>query len=795
MPAGLSSSTDRLYYISLHSNLLKGSTIKIASLASANGAPSGQNTLNSDNEVTSEGPIEIIGSNSAVPIITWTDNSMKVLKINPIGTKHVISLNIKDPGDPVQKIYLLAPEHPNASTHFLVHYQSEKSHWAEVYHLDISAGSARKAFSLPLLSGQGAFSTSIVADKLVFARHTDSEVTLVSSDDGTVLGAWSIPPESQRGLAGSRVSHAASEVVSRGGSSYAVRSALTLPSGDWGLVRNGDAVWMRAESLSGIVAAAWAEAIQEEGLAQELATEGHGSIVTAYMHRVKRHARNLKHFPAWLKGLQKRTMSSLLSNTENLSTIPTDDGFGYRKLIVVATDRGRLMGLDAGKQGSVIWSTQAVNLPAGQTWQVFGIEVADGIATIRGSGGEILRVRAITGEVLQHQPGNLIPGLKTLIPFATSTGEETNIPLNVDGSLGDLPAGLLEDGNTVVTKHIGGSLQGWSHGRGNRPQMAWDFKPVPGETITSVSYRPTHDPVASIGKVLGDRNVMYKYLNTNLLLIITVGLSASTATIYLLDSISGEILYTTAHSNVDTSYPITSTFSENWFAYSILSQPPTTDTASSTTLQVSPKAYQLIVSELYESEYPNDRGSLGAASNFSSIYPTSSEDGGVINVPHVISQAWIVPGPISHMAVTSTLQGITPRPLLCVLPSINALIAIPRHVIDPSRPVGRDPSSAEAEEGLFKYSPFIEFEPKWILSHKREIMGIKKVITSPTLLESTTLVFAYGDVDVFGTRVMPIGGFDILGKGFNKWQLIGTVVALAIGTGVLAPLVSVVLVI
>ena len=791
MPAGLSSSASGLHYISLHSNLLKGSTIRVAALTLANGALSGQNTLSLDNEVTSEDPIHILGTHSAAPMISWTDKSMKVLKINPVGTKHVISLNIADFGDPIQKIYLHAPKDPKASTCFLVHYQSEKSHWAEVYHLDVSADSAKKTFSLPPVGGQGAFSTSLVSDKLIFARHTENEVSLISSDDGNLLGAWSIPPERQAGSAGSGgVSHAASEVVSRGGSSYAVRSALTLPSGDWALVRNGDAVWMRAESLAGVVAAAWAEVIGEEGLAQELAIESHGSIVTAYTRRVKRHIRDLKHFPAWLKGLQKRMTNSLFGNADDVSNSPADEGFCYRKLIVVATDRGRVMGLDAGSQGSIIWSTQAIDLPVGQTWEVFGIEVVDGIATIRGSGGEILRVRATTGDILQRQPGNLIPGLKTLIPFVATTGDETHIPLHHDGSLGDLPSDLLETSTTVVTRQREGSIRGWSHGKGSKPQMRWEFQPNAGETIASVSYRPAHDPVASIGKVLGDRNVMYKYLNTNLLLIITVGLSASTATIYLLDSISGEILYTTTHSNVDTSYPITSAFSENWFAYSILSQPPTTDVSNSTAFQTAPKAYQLLVSELYESEYPNDRGSLGAALNFSSIYPIVSGDGGVINIPHVVSQAWIIPGPISHMAVTSSLQGITPRSLLCVLPSINALIAIPRYIIDPSRPVGRDPTSAETEEGLFKYSPIIDFEPKWILSHKREVMGVRNIITSPTLLESTSLVFAFGDVDVFGTRVMPIGGFDILGKGFNKWQLIGTVVALAVGTGFLAPLVS-----
>ncbi len=69
------------------------------------------------------------------------------------------------------------------------------------------------------------------------------------------------------------------------------------------------------------------------------------------------------------------------------------------------------------------------------------------------------------------------------------------------------------------------------------------------------------------------------------------------------------------------------------------------------------------------------------------------------------------------------------------------------------------------------------------------MVGIKNVITTPALLESTSLVFAYG-VDVFGTRVSPSFAFDILGKGFNKLSLMATVAALWVGVVVVAPMVS-----
>jgi len=175
---------------------------------------------------------------------------------------------------------------------------------------------------------------------------------------------------------------------------------------------------------------------------------------------------------------------------------------------------------------------------------------------------------------------------------------------------------------------------------------------------------------------------------------------------------------------------------------------------------------------------------MGDAANFSSLHSNVGT-----TQPHIISQAYVIPEPISAMAVTQTRQGITIRQLLCALPASNAIIGIPRPFLDPRRPVGRDPTSNEAEEGLFKYSPFFDFDPRWYLTHKREVLNTQAIQSSPTLLESTSLVFAYG-LDIFGTRVAPSQAFDILSKGFSKVQLALTVVALGVGVALLAPMVS-----
>ena len=72
---------------------------------------------------------------------------------------------------------------------------------------------------------------------------------------------------------------------------------------------------------------------------------------------------------------------------------------------------------------------------------------------------------------------------------------------------------------------------------------------------------------------------------------------------------------------------------------------------------------------------------------------------------------------------------------------------------------------------------------------RRQVAKTQKVITSPALLESTSLVFAYG-LDMFFTRVAPSSTFDVLSEGFNKAQLVVTVAALALAIVVVKPIVA-----
>lgn len=743
-PFQVSSSPTTIYYISLHSPLLGGgSKIRVTSLSPITGKKLDSYTLSSEGEVYTKENILFAGANTAAPILAWTDKAHKVLKVNIIGAKGVSSFSTPS-SDPIQSIVLHAPKKVNSLPHFLAEYQTSTGHSAEVYHVDLKKGAVSLAYKLPLLEGKGTFATSTSDANVYFTRITSEEVTVVSSVSHGVLGRWSV--KGAPALAGAYPVHGVSEVVVKGNTASAVRSAALFSNGQWVLIRNSEVAWTRPEFLSGTVSAVWAQLPEEETLAHQLEEEHHQDIVSAYIHRVQRHLRDLEYLPAWLQNLPNRVLGSVSGKSDDTAIEEIQhDTFGFHQLVIAATEKGRVSALDVGSQGKIVWSIDLHQLAPDAAFSNPSLKAFRGFVEVKDSGftGSLF-INSTTGEQISSETAHdqWLPGLgqETLVTYELSDGE----------------------------------LKGFL-GTDSTSQPVWTFTPPSGEKIVSYTARPAKDPVASIGKVLGDRRVLYKYLNPNLVLVTAITEAGRRASVYLLDSASGELLHTASHYGVDVSRPIPATVSEHWFTYSF-----TIDSTAST----SSRGYQLVVSELYESPLPDDRGPLGDSANSSTVKPT-----GETAKPHVISQSFQIPEEISHMTVTQTRQGITSRELIVTLPASNSIVGIPRGVIEARRPVGRDATAQEQSEGLVKYGPTIIFDPKWHLNHKYEVIGIKDIITSQSGLESTSLIFAYGS-DIFGTRVAPSFAFDVLGKGFNKIQMLLTVAALFVGVLFVAPLVS-----
>ena len=783
IPLQVSTNIREVFVVSLQGSW-GGYNLKVKVLDPVTGKKTNEYSLATKVDIRSPEDVLLVGANSAAPIVTWTDKDMKNLKVNILGNRDTQSLPLQESDGEIVKVTLHAPHLVQSLPHFMVHSQSAVSNRADVYHISLASGRIEKEYELPKRPGPGAISVGCSDANVYFTRLTEDEVILVSSVSHGILGRWPVMIDTPHGS----LIHGVSEVVQKAADVYAVRSAVLTDTEEWVLVRNGNEAWSRPEGLSGAVAAAWAEIPDSESLAKSLEVEAHSNPLSAYIHRIKRHAGDLRYLPAYLQALPERFLGSILPEPTSHAVGPlSTDSFGFSKIVIIATTRGRVYGLDTGNHGNIIWNVKAFDFPASKKWDVKGIWVENpkGLATIRGSDGEYILVGTATGATVEIVPPGSRPSV-TSTAIVDSPSGKWFLTIGVDGNPGEVPKQWAPIDNLVV-QGANGEVRGIkfeTEGLNAEPVVAWTFNPGTGQRITSIVARPIPDPVASIGRVLGDRTVLYKYLNPNVVLVTAVSDIASTASFYLLDSVSGSILHTTTHTDVDTTQFITSSITENWYAYALWS-----DVLPTSASMAASKGYQIVISELYESAVPNCRGPLGAMDNTSSLQPPEIPDAEPA-LPYVISQTFLIPRAISHMAVTSTRQGITTRQLLCYLPSTNSIVGIPRALLDPRRPVDRDATALEQEEGLFRYNPVIEFDPKMIITHKREILGVKGIATSPALLESTSLVVAYG-VDVFGTRISPSAAFDILGKGFNKLSLVATVVALGVGVAVLAPMVSV----
>ncbi|KAF3768556.1 DUF1620-domain-containing protein [Cryphonectria parasitica EP155] len=776
LPLQVSTDVEKVFVISLHGNLLSYG-LKVTVLDILTGKRLDEISVGTKGDVTSEEDVMFVGANSAAPIVAWADASLTRLRVNVLGTKNTQDLAL--PAD-TTAVEIHAPHLAQSQPHFLVHSRTKVGTKAEVYHIDLKSHAIKLAYELPHLAGPGAVSTSSDGANVYFTRITGSEMTLVSSTSHGVLSRWQV----NTGNYTAGAVHGVSEVIKKSGDEFAVRAVVVTDAEDWLLFRNGESGWSRPEGMTAAVAATWAEIPESEDLVKSLEAEAHDNPLSAYVHRVKRHFDDLQYLPGYLVSVPQRIISSIFGTESSRKAGLFRDSFGFNKIVILATRRGRLYGLNVGDHGKVLWTQRARALAPGEIWNVKGMNVDDarGYITVRGAQGDYVIVKTDSGQIIESMPPGSWPPVQSTASVDTPSGKFL-LSVGLDGKVGSIPATWAPE-QIVVVQGTEGELKGLKFvvdGAQSREETAWTFSLPPSQRLVDTASRPSHDPVASIGRVLGDRRVKYKYLNPNTIVVAAMDDAASTLTVYLLDTVSGQILSSAEHEGVDTGKLAHCAVSENWFACSFYGQYALQDNPTQ-----SVKGYQLVVSDLYESELANDRGPLGDSANFSSLNPIDTPTGPPL--PSVVSQTYILAAPVSVLAVTETRQGISSRQLLAYLPETHSIYGIPRALLEPRRVVGRDPSPLEAEEGLMKYHPAIEVDAKLIITHERDVVGIQKIITAPAIVESTSLVFAFG-IDVFGTRVAPSFVFDILGKGFNKVTLVATVAALMVGVLVLGPII------
>jgi hypothetical protein len=335
-----------------------------------------------------------------------------------------------------------------------------------------------------------------------------------------------------------------------------------------------------------------------------------------------------------------------------------------------------------------------------------------------------------------------------------------------------------------------------------RGEQVWRLPLPSDERLVSIT-RATQDPVASQGRVLGDRQTLYKYLNPHLLVILTKSVERKSASVYMVDGVTGKILHQAvlAQGNLAITSPSGSevnpkaVLTENWATISYEVDISADDEQAR--YHGAHRQSRLVSIELYENL--DDGGEKwnwkGFFSSFSSAAfrrkasSASAEMSTTSSEPvKIFSQIFTLPYGVRAMSATRTKLGVSSKALVLATTQ-NRLQVLPRRLLDPRRPLNRKPTTHEMEEGLITYSAALQDSGKFSLGG-RSLPSPGRVLVKPSLLESTGVVLVDQDLDLFVTTVAASGSFDILSQSFNKLQLLLTMTALSAGLLVIKPMVS-----
>jgi len=269
---------------------------------------------------------------------------------------------------------------------------------------------------------------------------------------------------------------------------------------------------------------------------------------------------------------------------------------------------------------------------------------------------------------------------------------------------------------------------------------------LPSSVELSSTGFPANAAVGSPVRVLGDRSIMHKYVNRNLL---ALGLATPLKSpdeayvkVMLVDTVSGVVVHSARHSGC--SAPLTLVMADHWLVYHYWCG--------------SQFHYQMTATELYSNSTLTDDpvglllgGPLDYTDRtnmFDAFAPAAAQ-------PHVLSQTYAFGTGVAAMGVTLTAAGLTSKSVILAT-TAGQLVAINKNLLDPRRPLVH-PSKMrqqDREEGLIPYTSTLGgVNPLTVLTHRHTVARPAHVLTAPTTLESTSLVVGVGLESMVKRRV------------------------------------------
>lgn len=443
-----------------------------------------------------------------------------------------------------------------------------------------------------------------------------------------------------------------------------------------------------------------------------------------------------------------------------------EDKFGFQKILVTFDFQTHVLIARDSSDGSILWSTQ---IPKNGAF--IDILDYDSEAVVVLS-HQVVSVSLRSGDILQSESFDeaIDAAFKVLGESTEEEQEEGKIAQVVVLKTGELlrvwgTTRAITPSQFYLLEHEG-KLQSYKLAE-THLVPTWSFAPS-GEHIISVN-RLSGDLTSAIGITRSDRSVLYKYLNPNLVTVVTqtnFGLK-----IVLLDGISGAVVHVQEHNNevIDFS-SLTLLQTDNWLVYAYHVTYPTIE-------------QRIVVLDLFADKETavGGRKSIAEGSYNSSITSFATK-------------SFLFPEKILQLESTTTKFGITTRSIIALTES-GSLVEIPKFVLNSRRIDDRKMTQEDAEDDfrLTPYEPIVMFNAQGVLNHKQKLQisqSPQHILVSPTGLESSAVVCFVNEFNEFCTTVQPSLSYDILSGSFDKTKLLITLATLLIALLVSKPFVE-----
>ncbi|KAG0503467.1 hypothetical protein HPP92_003539 [Vanilla planifolia] len=526
------------------------------------------------------------------------------------------------------------------------------------------------------------------------------------------------------------------------------RALLVMEDHTLLLVQQGKIVWSREDALASVIDSTTFELpVEKDGVS--VAKVEHNLFEWLKGHMLKLKGTLMLATPADIAAIQQMRLKS------SQKTKMTRDHNGFRKLIIVLTKAGKLFALHSG-DGHVVWFLIIMH------WRrTLSVLV---VAKCGLSDRESFIFSIVDSYTEKEQSSQNIPNSILLViplPFTDQTEQRLHLVIDSDFDAHLFPR--TADSVNIFLREISniywfsadasaGIIKGYSvQGKcksdmkdvycfGTRELWSIVF-PSHSEKLATIASRKMNEVVHTQAKVIADQDVMYKFISKKSSFVSTVAPKAA----------EGIGLVTP-----DEAWVV----SENWVVYHYFN--------------LRAHRYEMSVIEIYdESRSDNNNVFKLALGKHNLTSPISSYSRPDVMVK---SQSYFFTHSVKAMTVTTTAKGITSKQLL-VGTIADQVLALDKRYLDPRR--SAEPTQSEKEEGIIPLTDSLPTIPQSYATHSLQVEGLRGIVTFPTKLESTTLVFSYG-IDLFFTRIAPSRTYDSLTDEFSYGLLLLTIAALLI---------------